>query len=53
MDTTKNIIKTINKQDNSFWLTIRRKDPIHSSIDQKNNRSDWQDIKQIQYPNYL
>jgi len=47
----KDIIKTINKQ-----ITVSdtiRENPIHSPICQRNNRSNWQDIKQTQYPNYL
>jgi len=41
----KNIIKTINKHANKTMIsdTIRRKNPIHSPIYQRNNRSDWQD----------
>jgi len=33
------------KQDNGLWHTIRREDPIHSPICQRNNRLDWQDVK--------
>jgi len=51
----KDIIKIINKYTNKTTVfdTTRRKDPIHFPICQTNNKSNWQDFKQTQYPNYL
>jgi len=50
----KAIIKTINKHANKITVSDTQSDEkIHSPIYQRNNKSDWQDIKQTQYPNYL
>ena len=52
MDTTKkDIIEIINKHANKTTVSDTQSDErILSPIYQRNNRSDWQDIKQTQYP---